>query len=437
MKWLCFIWLILITTCYSFSQTSFYILSGGNITKVENIDQSQLNITEWQVRLYKKGASKSGNGYWGTIKGSTSEDVMQKLKFEQDFELRFNAFIGNGKVQDAILTHFNALGPIAVIDEVKPTQTATEVQIEPTSEVYDKTTESFSTYLEAKNKLDVILKGKPINPFDNYGRVFKEYTTNLKDAIKQVTSLRTLLVTNSSIKMDIINERIASIDSKLETANTNQKQFYTSIDEITNQTQGNSNNDTSLKLSLTDVLLIQNFPNKYKNPILTVLASGKGIERINNSIPDELTVGMTTQQKIYFKDFINDIYHYGISMGWSFGLLSYGSIGYGYLNNNEIYLDKADQYYRENVMQNEQILESSNYNSYYSNALLEKGKAAFNLYKLLNSDPSINKSIKIKILQYGINNVSMIYLQVIDGYQDTSVVREKELLLVKLNECLK
>jgi hypothetical protein len=425
--------ILLFTMHFAISQSTFYIQNGNSVSKVENGDPSQLNVSAWQVRLYKRGASKSGNNYWGKIEGGSANEVMQKLRAGQEFELKFNAFIGKGRVQDPVLTNFNPLGPIAITDASILTQSPTEEKIAQTSETYNKAGDYLNAYFEAKKRLDVILKGKTINPFDNYGSVFKEYTSNLKDAIKQTISLRTLLLNNASVNIDRVEQQIASIDDKFEKANTNNQRLNTLINENQSKSDGTVNSSSFL----VNQLPLSNFPNKYKIAVQTVLAAGREISNIKASIPPELTAGMNEQQKIAFKNFVEDVNYYSQDMFYCFGLLSPGSVGYGYLDDNQVNIDGADQYYRDKVMQNDQILQSSNYNTYYSSALLEKGNAAYDLFKLLSGDPAVSKALKNKILQYGITNVSMIYQQAADGYQDASVVKDKQALLTKLKQNLK
>jgi hypothetical protein len=426
---------ILFATHSVFSQEAFYVQNCNDISKVENSNPEQVSPIEWQVRLYKKGASKNGNSYWGTIKGSTANEVMTKLKSDQDFELRFNAFIGKGRVQDDVLTHFNPLGPIAIMEACTSKKSPNEENVTPTSEVYDKAKEYFSAYIEAKKRLDVILKGKAVNPYDNYGSVFREYTNNLKDAIKQIISLRTLLGNNASITMEKIDKQIASIDSKLETANTNQKQLNTAISE--NQNQNKTNNDVGLKNSTSNQLPLSNFPNKYKASIQTVLESGREISNIKASIPYELTAGMNEQQKVYFKDFVEQINYYWTDMAYCFGLMSEGSIGYGYLDNNKILIDVTDQYYRDNVFKNAQIFETSNYNTYYSQALLDKANAAYNLFKLIEHESNVTKQTKNNLLNYGLTNANMIYQEAIEGYRNKDVLTQKQEIISKIKQSLK
>jgi hypothetical protein len=265
--------------------------------------------------------------------------------------------------------------------------------------------------------------------------VFREYTNNLKDAIKQIISLRTLLGNNASITMEKIDKQIASIDSKLETANTNQKQLNTAISE--NQNQNKTNNDVGLKNSTSNQLPLSNFPNKYKASIQTVLESGREISNIKASIPYELTAGMNEQQKVYFKDFVEQINYYWTDMAYCFGLMSEGSIGYGYLDNNKILIDVTDQYYRDNVFKNAQIFETSNYNTYYSQALLDKANAAYNLFKLIEHESNVTKQTKNNLLNYGLTNANMIYQEAIEGYRNKDVLTQKQEIISKIKQSLK
>jgi hypothetical protein len=409
-----------------------YIQKGSNVVKIDNCNSDQIKAIEWVVRLYKKGTPKSGNSYWGTIKAATAGEVMTKLESEQNFELRCNAFFGKGRVQNDILTYFNPIGPIAIIEASALKESANEEKVEQTSEIYNKAGKYLDAYFEAKKRLDVILKGKLVNPYDNYGSVFREYTSNLKDAIKQVISLRTLLRNNASATMAKIDQQIASIDTKLEIANNNHEKFNTLI----NESQSKSDETLNTKNSTVNKLPLSNFPNKYKTVIQTVLESGKEISTIKSSIPNELTAGMNEQQKVYFKGFVEQINYYWTDMAYCFGLMSEGSIGYGYLDNNKILIDITDQYYRDNVFKNAQIFETSNYNTYYSQALLDKAIAAYNLFKLIEHEPNVTKQTKNNLLNYGLTNANMIYQEAIDGYQSKYVLTQKQEIISKIKQSL-
>lgn len=428
-----FIVLCLLTTCLAFAQPPYYIKRGNSITKVENIDLSKLKVIEWQVQLFKRGATTSGDGYWGTIKGRTAKEVMVKLKSDQDFELRFNTFIGKGKVQDDILTHFNPLGPIAIMDKSVPGESPVDENTAQLANISERAKDYLTTYLEVKKKLDVIIKGKASTPFDNYGNVFTEYTDNLKYAFKQISSLQSVLGKSTTNSIDKITKDIESINIKLDIANSKKEQLNEAFDNY-NQNQSQNNGSAALKNSVSNQLFISNLPNKYKTAIQTVLESGNKISELKLSIPDQLTVGMNEQQKMYFKNFVEDIHYYWTDMAWCFGLLSPGSAGYGYLDNNKILVDITDQYYRDNIFKNNQIFQSDNYNIYYSNALLDKAKAAYDLFKLVESDPNSKKQTKAGLLQYALASANMVYQEGINGYQSNSVLKSKQELISKIKQ---
>ncbi|MGI8583991.1 MAG: hypothetical protein ACR2KX_17480 [Chitinophagaceae bacterium] len=426
---------IFLVTYQVFAQPC-YIQKGANIVKFENCNTDQIKAIEWAVRLYKKGASKTGNSYWGTIKRTTASEVMAKLKSEQDFELRFNAFIGKGRVQDDILTHFNPLGPIAIMDKSAPRESPVEENAAQLTDINEKAKDYLTTYAEVKRKLDVIIKGKASTPFDNYGNVFKEYTDNLKYAFKQISSLRNVLGKSTTNLMDKITKDVESINIKLNAANSKQEQLNEAFDSH-NQNQSQNHVSTTLKNFASNRSLISNLPNKYKTAIQTVIESGNKISELKSSIPSQLTVGMNEQQKIYFKNFVEQINYYWSDMAYCFGLMSEGSIGYGYLDNNKILIDVTDQYYRDNVFKNAQIFETSNYNSSYSLALLDKANAAYYLFKLIEHEPNVTKQSKNNLLNYGLTAANMIYQEAIDGYQSKSVLTQKQEIISKIKQSLK
>lgn len=196
----------------AFSQNVYYEQRGNQVVKVTGQDPTQLVAKEWVVRLYKMNAPNSGANYWGTISGATADEVMKKLKTDQDFEISYNKFIGKGAVKDLIFTHFNPLGPIAIVDEGRSSDEVQSQYGEEVVTITQKLKEYMQASTEAKKKLDVILKGKPVTAFDNVGEVFKEYSSNLKDAIKQLLSLKKMLYTQTANSMDNIAANIESIN---------------------------------------------------------------------------------------------------------------------------------------------------------------------------------------------------------------------------------
>lgn len=234
---------ILLTSCYSFSQTSFYILSGGNITKVENADPSKLNVIEWRVLLYKRGVAKTGTSYWGTIKGSTAHEVMEILKKQQQFELDFNKFIGKGSIEDAVYTHFNPLGPIAVLDDRKASELPLTDEQKKAADLYAKAVDIFYDGKDINNNLRAILPHTEENRYGEIGNNFTEYAFNLKDAVLQIRVLQNLLFTHSTTSLQNINKRISEIDTKLKYAESKQKKVLSAKDNIRSKKTSSSDKE--------------------------------------------------------------------------------------------------------------------------------------------------------------------------------------------------
>ncbi len=277
---------------YCVAQTPYYILKGNIITRIENSNPSDIKAREWQVRLYKKQASKTGNSYWGTIKGSSAKEVMAKLKSHQDFELSFNYFIGKGQVQNDVFTNFNAQGPIAIIDEFTNDQPSQNDSYEKLTELISLAENNFHLYSEVKENLNIILKGKPSTSFDNVGSVFKEYTENLRDAFLQINSLRKLLEGTLSSSMDKINNDIKEINAKLQLANNKRNDILTRID-----VNRINNSDTEPKKVHTNTIFI----------FLSVSISVDGKSTTIMSTPIQYNGNLNDEMNPYKKDFIEKI----------------------------------------------------------------------------------------------------------------------------------
>ena len=209
------------------AQSTYYIRSGKTITKVENSDPSKLNVTEWQVLLFKKGAARVMGTQWGIITGKSASQVMSQLKKDQDFELRFNSFIGKGKVQDDVFTNFNALGPVAVVENASSNKQINDAnnstfqeKITKVKNVYDQVKEYYDNYHEI---VGIINEPKPQTPFDNVGQVFKEYSDNLKEAFHRVSSLQNQLQNGINLSMAQIDKSINEINTNLNVVKNNSK----------------------------------------------------------------------------------------------------------------------------------------------------------------------------------------------------------------------
>lgn len=206
-------------SCFTFSQSSFYVQKDNNIIEIENEDPYKLDVKEWQIRLYKKGQPTKGNLYWATIKGSTIDVVNKSLRISQEFELKSNEFFGKGRVQNDVTTNFNPFGPIAIIDS-RAALTNTDQGQYKISELSERTLDAYETYKEVKDGLDIIIKGED-NLYGNIGNNFKEYTDNLREVFTQISSLQKLLNNNTQQYIDKINQSIKEIDKKLDKAENN------------------------------------------------------------------------------------------------------------------------------------------------------------------------------------------------------------------------
>src|SRR5688572_23853429 len=93
---------------------TYYVDDGTTIAPVYSNDLPTSKIQEWQVRLYRRGEPTGGRDNWGLITGSTSDKVMEELRSSQAFEKRYARWIGKPEEYE-INTHFNYLGPIAIV----------------------------------------------------------------------------------------------------------------------------------------------------------------------------------------------------------------------------------------------------------------------------------------------------------------------------------
>jgi hypothetical protein len=246
----------------SFAQTLFYTQTGNGTLTLVNGEPSQFKTSEWLVRLYRRGEATSGYGYWGTIKANSYDEVIDKLKKSQEFELHFNSFIGKGPVEDETFTHFNPSKPIAELEIEKQNISDVFSSIHTESSnawvgiKYEKLLEKANTYYQAykelNNNVKIIFKGKTITSFDNTGSVFKEYVDNLKNTFTQISNLKNKLPMSQTKRTNSewdswINDMMKNIDkldNKLEHSGTivplHQKPSHIAVstDESSNQGPG-------------------------------------------------------------------------------------------------------------------------------------------------------------------------------------------------------
>lgn len=239
-------------------QSTYYVRNGKNITKVENSDPSKMNVTEWQVLLFKKGASHVVGTQWGIITGKTSEQVMSQLKKDQEFELKYNAFFGKGRVQDAVFTNFNPLGPVAVIENKTSNQAGNDKsskamleKLNKVKNVYDQVKEYYDGYHEI---VEILNSPKSPTAFDNVGEVFKEYSDNLKEAFQRVNSLQGQLQKGTDISMEQFEKNINEINKNLSVVHKNSNLITQKLDivrssKISGSNKGKTSSEEFDKLS--------------------------------------------------------------------------------------------------------------------------------------------------------------------------------------------
>jgi hypothetical protein len=134
----------------------YYVYDGHKASQVMERDLAGMDIDEWQIWLYERGADTGGPNHWGLIEGKTSDAVTKQLKADQKFELAYAKFMGQPPDSDP-LTYFNPLGPIAVLKQAPKR-----------AEVIDEIAEKVDGLKEAFCDIQDILNKEPKdkNPYD-------------------------------------------------------------------------------------------------------------------------------------------------------------------------------------------------------------------------------------------------------------------------------
>ena len=228
--------LFLMQTESAFGQDSFYIDNGSTLQKVENGDPTKIRVIEWQVRLYKTGQPRSGNGHWGMITGRTAASVMEKLKKAQNFELSYNNWAGRGRVPDPVNTHFNALGPIAKVEREQSAQEKerNKKRLIP-KETLDRIEGAYKRARDYREAFDIIpeiigdSEAKGNNPFHGVGDNLREYMDKLRDALEKLRILRDKLDATNAPAIDEINRSLDEINHALDEARDNAKKVSGSM----------------------------------------------------------------------------------------------------------------------------------------------------------------------------------------------------------------
>lgn len=208
------------------AQQEFYIDDGRSIQKVENGDPQKIQVVEWQIRLYRVGQAKSGNNHWGLITGKSMDAVMRELKKDQDFEVRYNAWAGEGRVPNKSgSTWFNYLGPIAKVERPSASKERQDKQRLFTQEnwqrIQDTINRSNDFYNGFRAIVDILSQDPTTTtPFDNVGSNFRDYMDNLVQAMERTNALRTILEDSTMPAMDKISAIINEITNSLNSVQT-------------------------------------------------------------------------------------------------------------------------------------------------------------------------------------------------------------------------
>lgn len=181
------------------AQQEFYIDDGRSLQKVERGNPEEIKVIEWQVRLYKVGQSKGGNNHWGLITGNSVASVMKQLKKDQDFEVRYNAWGGDGRVPNKTgTTWFNYLGPIAKIERSSASQERQDKQRLMPKDTWNKVQDAIrraDDFQQGFRAIVDILSQDPktTTPFDNVGVNFRQYMEGIVGVMERANALRTIL----------------------------------------------------------------------------------------------------------------------------------------------------------------------------------------------------------------------------------------------------
>lgn len=160
-------------------------------------DPSGIAATEWQVRLYPRGAPTSGEGYWASISGDSASEVLVRLRTHQRNERVLCRYFNQDCEQER-QTYFNPVGPIAVM---RPGRSESESFLH---ELIDGAFEVSEIYSELIEPVLEILS----NPSDvqalgaGFGSVLRDYVDALSEVQSQLVQLQALLNRTTTSGLD-------------------------------------------------------------------------------------------------------------------------------------------------------------------------------------------------------------------------------------------
>lgn len=166
---------------------SYWIDDGRSLTPTQAYgDPDEIKPDRWEVRLYRNGETPGAPwpAYWGSISGKSAREVMDKLKRSQEFQIRYARWAGFDYRTERD-THFNPLGPIAVM--------------KPPAKIPNPLKALFDEAMRMRGKLrdhhliDLDRLFGDNNPFGSVGRVVREYGDSLLHAQQQLDRLEGLI----------------------------------------------------------------------------------------------------------------------------------------------------------------------------------------------------------------------------------------------------
>lgn len=182
---LLFFWLPL----YTEAQTGYYVMDGrGNLTHFPTGDPNTVQADEWIIQLNRCSGTE---GVWGRISGRSAQEVMSKLKKEQDFDLKYARW-AHGDESHAYrepLCSFKPLGPIAVIRN-RTLKERFQTQIEAVSEAYEDYNNLQEAFENALSIAESNTASSGNNPFENVGSRLRGYADDLRHAREQLGKLQ-------------------------------------------------------------------------------------------------------------------------------------------------------------------------------------------------------------------------------------------------------
>jgi hypothetical protein len=191
-------------------EVDYYIDNQGYLSRTHG-DVDRVSVDHWEVWLYPKGQAPGGRGYWGVIDGKSAAEVMKKLQYAQQFQVRFAKFVGTNP-EDEVFTNFNPLGPIAVIGGT-PAVTRWAKRVDDTLEQVQTINGMWSMAQRLISD-----ESKPQNPNPEIGRTLKEYLQALVKAEQRALKLRAEIESVIEMPQAEIDRGMAEVNRQFEIA---------------------------------------------------------------------------------------------------------------------------------------------------------------------------------------------------------------------------